>query len=192
MSRIRIRLFLIILFFLNVSAVWASDDDFSQARKIEGSYFIVYYAPLLDLSDLARTLDTGAADKISVGKSIKKVSSPEEELGDMMDVLFLQVSDILDMHIYSFRGTLKICRNREHLKTIYNNLFGKELKANSLYVAGINTIYVSPEYFNRAVLGHEIAHAIISRYFAVEPPERAAEVLAGYVEYQLRKTTQNK
>jgi len=36
-------------------------------------------------------------------------------------------------------------------------------------------------------LGHEIGHAVISNYFVVQPPIRIQEVLAGYVEYQLRK-----
>jgi hypothetical protein len=37
------------------------------------------------------------------------------------------------------------------------------------------------------VLGHEIAHAIMSHYFVVLPSEKIQEVLAGFVEYQLRK-----
>ena len=38
------------------------------------------------------------------------------------------------------------------------------------------------------VLGHEIGHAVISHYFVVLPSVKVQEVLAVYVEYQLRKT----
>jgi hypothetical protein len=37
------------------------------------------------------------------------------------------------------------------------------------------------------MLGHEIAHAIISSFFIVPPPEKIQEVLAGYVDYSLLK-----
>jgi hypothetical protein len=59
----------------------------------------------------------------------------------------------------------------------------------SFYVYDLNTIYVSAGSFKREVLGHEIAHAVISHYFVVQPPMKAQEVLAGYVEYQLREAT---
>ena len=52
----------------------------------------------------------------------------------------------------------------------------------------MNTIYASAENFKIGVIGHEIAHAVISHYFVVQPSVKIQEVLAGYVEYQLRKT----
>jgi hypothetical protein len=50
-----------------------------------------------------------------------------------------------------------------------------------------NTIYVSLKDVSLGMLAHEVAHAIISSYFVVAPPEKVQEVLAGYVEYSIRK-----
>lgn len=179
------------LFLAAAGCCYAADDGFRQAKKIEGEYFIIYCAPGVDIAGLIQKLNISPAEKISVGQLSKESASYDLELADVMDALFLYISDILDIHVYSFQGTIKICRDKNHLNSVYNNIFGKELKSPSLYVSGSNTIYISPESFSREILGHEIAHFIISRYFVVQPPERAAEILAGYVEYQLRKD-QNK
>jgi len=57
----------------------------------------------------------------------------------------------------------------------------------SFYVNDISAIYISGENFRREILGHEIAHAIINHYFVVSPPIKVQEILAKYIEYQLRK-----
>jgi hypothetical protein len=92
------------------------------------------------------------------------------------------------MQLYSLQGKIKICKDFAQLSTIYCNFFNKELGATSFYVSDLNTIYTSAENFKREIIGHEIVHAIISHYFVVLPSVKIQEVLAGYVEYQLRKT----
>ena len=175
---------LIVLFFLGLNSACGLDDGFGQAKKIEGEHFITYYAPQLDLFSLAQQLNVTATDKMLVGGP----SGVNTDLADMLDTLFLRTCDILDMHLYSFQSNIKICRDYSHLNQVYNNIFNSELSGmSSFYVYGLNTIYVSPESFQRGILGHEIAHAIISHYFVVQPPVKVAEILAGYTEYQLRK-----
>ena len=61
---------------------------------------------------------------------------------------------------------------------------------NDVTFTDINTIYITAENFKKAVLGHEVAHAVISHYFVVQPSMKVQEVLAGYIEYQLRKTAE--
>ncbi len=177
----------IILFFLSLSFAYGLDDGFGQARKTEGKYFSVYYAPQLDTSNLAQQLNVTATDKMLVGSP----SGGSTDLADMVDTLFLRASDILDMHLYSFQGKIKICRDYSHLSEVYSNIFNSDFKGMlSFFIYELNTIYVSSESFQRGIIGHEIAHALISHYFVVQPPVKVAEVLAGYVEYQLRKTGQ--
>ena len=53
----------------------------------------------------------------------------------------------------------------------------------------INTIYVDSENININIFGHELSHAIQSHYFVVPTSNKMQEILAGYVEYQLRKYT---
>jgi len=185
-------IFVIILLFLNIGTSNALDDEFDPARKIEGEYFNIYHMPQIGILSLSYQLNISPSDKLLVGKSVKQGSSAEAELADMVDTLFLQICDILDMHFYKFKGNIKICADDQQLKEIYSNLFIDELAAHthSFYVYSSNTIYISKDYFKREVLGREIGHAVISYYFVVQPSVKIQEVLVGYVEYQLRKVGQ--
>lgn len=187
------RIIWLLAFFLclNEIAAYGSDDGFGRADKIASAYFNIYYSPQLDVSDLARRLNIGVSDRLLAGKGIPEKKPAQLELADMVDVLFLRISDILDMHLYSFQGSIKICRTNAELIRLYSNLFRQNPKELvSFYSYDLNTIYISAESFKRGILGHEIAHAIMSRYFVVSPPLKVSEVLSTYVEYQLRKTTE--
>lgn len=165
----------------------AVDDDFGQAKKIQSKYFVTYYSPQSDIYDFLQQLDIGPVEKFLTGKSPGNPGSAEEDLASNIDALFMRVSDILDMHLYSFNSTIKICRDYGHLKRVYSRIFDKELNSPSFYVFDLNTIYISAENLKSEILGHEMGHSIINRYFAVSPPTKIQEVLCGYVEYQLRK-----
>lgn len=170
--------------------VFAFDDDFGQAKKIESKYFVTYYTPQSDLYDFLQQLDIRAGDKVLADFPLTKNKSREAEFAADLDTLFMRVSDVLDMHLYSFRGNIKICSDYEQLKRVYNRIFDKELKSPSFYVYDLNTIYISAENFKTEILGHEMAHSVMSHYFVVSPPAKIQEILAGYVEYQLRKQNQ--
>ena len=178
-----------IVLLLCQDTVFSIDDGFVTAEKIAGKHFTVLYESGVDISSLTEQLNIGPSDRILAGKTTKTKFSAEQELSEMLDTLFIRVCDILDMRLYnSFEGTIKICRNDERLKEIFFDLFSKELNSNyPFYVHRFSTIYVSPENFTTAVMGHEIAHAVMSNYFVVLPSVKIQEVLAGYVEYQLRK-----
>ncbi len=188
------KLFLVALCLFLFPAVRAHavDDGFGPGRRIEAQYFNIYYAPGVDVAKLVQQLNVGASDKLLVGKPAGRADSAEAELADVLDTLFLRANDILDMHLYSFKGSVKVCLDFGHLRRVYYNLFARELKppACSFYVYELNTVYASAEDFKRGVLGHEIGHAVISHYFVVQPSVKVQEVLAGYVEYQLRKSAQ--
>lgn len=167
------------------SLAYALDDGFGPAKRIETGHFTLYYSSGLDLGELAQGLNIGISDRLLAGQSI----SSSGDLADMLDVLFTRVCDILDMQLYSFKGNIKVCRDDAQLTDIYTNLFASDLgNRRSFYVYDLNTIYISPESFKREILGHEIGHAIISHYFVVLPSVKIQEVLASYVEYQLRKS----
>ena len=46
---------------------------------------------------------------------------------------------------------------------------------------------LSADGFSREVLGHEMARAIMSHYFVIQPPLKIQEVMGMYVQYNLRK-----
>ncbi|OGW77425.1 MAG: hypothetical protein A3I73_02050 [Omnitrophica bacterium RIFCSPLOWO2_02_FULL_45_16] len=176
---------------LNVGLSWAFEDGFGSAKKIYGEHLSVYCAPESDIAGLDRRLNIRTSDKVLARKSAKMADSPEKELSDSLDTLFLRVSDIMDMHLYSLQVNIKLCRDDAQLNSIYNNLFKASLGGRrSFYVFSFNTIYISIEGFSKEIIGHEMAHAIICHYFAVPPPVKIQEVLAMYVEHNLRRAGQ--
>lgn len=173
--------------FLNaISFAFAGDeieDGFESAKTIHCEYFDLYLAPGVDQSALSQRLNLPASDRMLSGKD-----EGQPDLSGDIDALFLRVCGILDMRLYNYRGNIKVCRDYSQLNGIYEGLFGQSLNhKSSFFVFSANSVYISAESFKREILGHEIAHAVISHYFVVLPPVKVQEVLAVYVEYQLRK-----
>lgn len=176
------------LFVLDAACVFAAEDGLGFQKKAEGKYVTVYASSGLNAAGLAQQLDIRPSDEILAGRSSGPRNSGEEELARMLDTLFMQVSDILDMHLYSLKIDVKICKTAEELGDDYNRLFNASLGGRkSFYVYDFNSIYVSEEAFQKGVIGHEMSHAIISRYFGIPAPVKVQEVLSMYVEYNLKR-----
>ncbi len=178
------------LFFLATSAAHAqSDDGFGDALKIEGEHFNIYYKSHIALEGLLKQLSVSPADEMLSKQSID-TSSLERTISSKVEVLFNRAGDILDMHVYSFQGSIKIFPSMKDMTDYYNTRFHANLPCTgyAFYSPDDKSIYVSADNFRREVLGHEIGHAIMSGYFVVQPSMKVQEVLAGYVEYQLRKS----
>jgi len=180
------------LFYFGAGIAADIDDGFARARKIEGSRFLIYYSPELDLSGLIQQLNISLSDRFLAGESSGEGFSLEGEFAGMLDTLFSRVSNILDMQVYSFKGSIKICRDSAQLNYIYHHIFNNDPRntTRSFYAYEVNTVYTSPENFKLGIIGHEMAHAIISHYFVVLPSVKIQEVLCAYVEYQLRSAGQ--
>ncbi len=172
----------------NAACAFALDDGLGFQKKMEGKYVAVYGASGFDAVRLEEQLDIRPADEILSGGSRKLKHPSEEMLTRMLDTLFLRVSNILDMHIYSMKTNIKICGTAAELNDAYARLFGASLAGRkSFYVYDLNSIYVSAESFLPGIIGHEMSHAIIGRYFGVPAPVKVQEVLCMYVEYNLKK-----
>lgn len=170
------------------SGAFAIDDGLSYDKKIEGKYITVYYPSGIDASRLAEQLNIRASDKIITGQPLKSKGSYEEELAQALDTLFMRVSDILDMRLYSLKTSIKICKTDVELNNVYNHLFNSSLgPRRSFYVYDLNSIYVSEAAFQPGIIGHELSHAVISHYFSIPAPVKVQEVLSMYVEYDLRR-----
>ncbi|MBM3252877.1 MAG: hypothetical protein FJZ16_01320 [Candidatus Omnitrophica bacterium] len=186
---IRKGLFFFALLLTVTQLVFAQDDDIY--KKCEGKYFIIYYQPDIDILDILQKIDFGPSLHL-LNKPVNGTKNLDVILSKTIDELFLEVSDILDIHMYSFKGNIKICRDLSTLNRIFDRIYNKNLNSPSFYINDINTVYISLADLKVGMLGHEMAHAIISHYFVVPPPMKVQEVLAGYVEYQLRKTGRKK
>lgn len=169
-----------------VQAATGPSDGFTPTRKIESRFFSIQLGPGVDEASLVASLGLGPGSRVLVGQSLPTPS----DLGNLMDAFFDWACGVLDMRLYSYRGTIKVVRDQAELGNIYLRLYGTERRSErGFYIFELNTLYVTAQDFTKEILGHEIGHAIISNYFVVPAPEKVQEVLAGYLEYQLRKKT---
>lgn len=162
------------------------NDGFSASKKIESKYFTIFLENGVNPSDLT----TKIAVPSSIQAIIKEpVYSSAYTLPDQMDLLFLAVKEIMDIRLRKFKIKVKVCKNASRLSSVAKKLFGKEIQTGGFYVVPIDTLYVDADNVNIHVLGHELSHAIQAHYFVIPPPTTLQEVLAGFVEFQLRKYT---
>jgi len=157
----------------------------NTALIAESKYFSVYCDRHIDVYELLLKLNF---QYLLFQENLSKSTDDLKGiLVKSLDSLYLSTSDILDIHIYSYHGQLMIFPDRAALGTFLKQSFGLELGERSYYIHESNTIYISFADLTVGVLGHEMAHAIISHYFVVPPPAKVQEILCGYVEYSLRK-----
>ena len=109
-------------------------------------------------------------------------------LARTLDAIYLDVSDVLDIHMYSFSVDLEIFPDKSALADELQAYLGKRADMPSFYFYDKNKICISYSDMTLGMLSHEIAHSIISHYFVVQPSAKVQEVLAGYVEYSVRKS----
>lgn len=156
-----------------------------------GKYFSVYGSRQLDVASLLSKINFTYLGNVDSFFG-KKRSDSYSLLAQAMDDLYLEVSDILDIHVYSFHGKISILPDQKSLSSVFRSYFGSSFPERSFYLHPKNTIYISYQDLTGGMLGHEMAHAIISHYFAVPPPAKVQEVLCGYVEYTLLKKAKNR
>lgn len=163
-------------------------QDTHLSLIVKSKYFSVYGDKNLDINSLLSKLHFEYFFQLD---SMLKSPSRDKKtiLSRTLDSLYLEVSDILDIHIYSYHGTIKILPGTESVNAAFKHFFGSDFGERSFYLPEHNTIYISFRDLTLGMLGHEISHAIQSRYFVVSPPAKVQEVLSGYVEYSLRKAT---
>lgn len=178
---------LMLPFGVSYAAEVTVNDGFQAARKIESRYFNIYIESGVDIQTLVMRLSVPESIKSIIRGSVPFSNS--YTLGDQLDTLFLAVSEVMDMNVKRFKCNLKICRNRSGLSDIAGRLFGKNIQPGGFYVVAIDTLYIDAENVTVNILGHELSHAIQTHYFVVPPPAKIQEILAGYVEFQLRKYT---
>jgi hypothetical protein len=178
--------FLIAAFLFWIRPLFAFEEKLD--RVLESRYFTVYAYSGFNVNSLIPKLNFQYLlhlDRVD-GEA---AATPSDILSKTLDALYLEVSDILDIHIYSFRGSIRIFAQQDSLNAALKEFFGVDFKGPSFYLQEQNTIFISDADLTLGVLGHEMAHAIISGFFVVPPPAKIQEVLAGYVEYNLRKST---
>lgn len=151
----------------------------------ESKYFSVYCDRSIDIYALFKKL---SFEYLVYGENSSRSGDDlRTMLVKSLDSIYLSVSDVLDIHIYSYHGKIVVFPDRNALNDFLKESYELNLGERSYYFHDENTIYVSFADLAAGVLGHEMGHAIVSRYFVVPPPAKVQEILCGYVEYNLRK-----
>lgn len=177
LSRFFLIFFMYIFLFLRYCFAW----------ELESKYFKADIDKAIDTRQLVEKLKVDYFLRLG-NNSGTGYYNPENLLKDGFDALYLEVSDILDIHMYDFQITLKIVNDKKYLSEIIQKYNIETPESVSFYHWEKNMIYISWDEFDICVLAHEIAHAIISHYFVVPPSQKIQEVLSGYVDYSIRKS----
>jgi hypothetical protein len=178
---------------LLAAAAFNSNIGYCQQEKGDllaaGEYFTVYGDNGIEVYSVI--------DKLKFEYLVYSANFGEkygQELDDILaktiDGLYMEVSDILDIHVYSFKGIIIIMPDKGSLAAKMKSLFGIDFNERSIYYHEKSVIYISLADMTAGMLGHEMAHAVISNFFVVPVPVKVQEVLAGFVEYNLLKKRQ--
>ncbi len=161
-------------------------------QAIKSKYFNIYIGQGIDRTELLQKLNAHYFLQLKAAFSDENYKSgidADDQVARTLDAIYLEVSDVLDIHMYSFSIDLEILANSSALSDELYPYLQKKINTPSFYFYDKNRIYISFADMTLGMLSHEIAHAIVSHYFVVPPPIKVQEVLAGYVEYSVRKTT---
>ncbi|MDD4955866.1 MAG: hypothetical protein PHP17_07520 [Candidatus Omnitrophica bacterium] len=153
---------------------------------IETKYFKINLCDNCSPSSFAEKINATALFRFDALS--KNGSDINSVIREGIDSLFLEVCDALDIKIQSYRGTIVVFPDIVEVSKIASG-DSQIIEAGlpSIYVPSHNTIYISFNDATAGMLAHEMAHAVISTYFVVAPPPKVQEILAGYVEYSVRK-----
>lgn len=184
----RLSLGLFILF-----AVSAPVNIFAQDDTVNSKYFKLTIHPGVSKPDLLKKLRADYFLQMGAAFSGDRSDSAgiDRLLARTLDAIYLDVSDVLDIHMYTFSVDLEIFPDKSGLADELQAYLGKRADMPSFYFYDKNKIFISCNDMTLGMLSHEIAHSIISHYFVVQPSVKVQEVLAGYVEYSVRKSVKD-
>jgi hypothetical protein len=182
------RLVLIVISVLS-QAVVSWGEELEHQFVVKSQYFSVYGPPQLNVLDVLNKMDYSYFLHADVLLD-KKDNDPKVVLGKTLDSILLESSRILGINIFSFEANLEFLEDENTVKVVIKNLVGVDVNERAFYLHDLKTVYISIQDLTVGMLGHEIAHAVISHYFGAPPAENIQEILAGYVDYSLTKSTQ--
>ncbi|MCE5333665.1 MAG: hypothetical protein LLG06_03660 [Desulfobacteraceae bacterium] len=146
----------------------------------------IHYSTPSQLENFAGKMRAGAVNRtvnhILAGKGRR---SDQANLEETIDALFKRVQLILDMPMPKLRVTIQIHRDEKAVAEEFARITGETTSAPSFYWKRTNTIHVQTDHFTVGMLAHEMGHAIIDHFFAVQPPAKIAEMLCQYVDREV-------
>lgn len=175
----------LLLSFLAPAFARSVGDGFDLAKTSKSRYFTIQSEDGADMGRLEMAVTVPPALRGIIRTGASEVDG--RGFPPQADLMFLAVSEILGMRIKSFQSSIKVAKDSEGLELVAQRLFGRRIKTGGFYVVAIDSLYMDAQSASLYIFGHELAHAVIVKYFVVPPPEKIQEVLAGFVEYEMRK-----
>lgn len=159
-------------------------------ETIKSKYFNISISDGIGRAGLMEKLNAGYFLRRNAAYFRKKEAAGANlngPLAEALDAIYLKVSDIIDIHMYNLTIGLCIVADKTELSDTLESCISRRPDAPSFYYSDKDIIYISFKDMDPGMLAHEISHAIVAHYFAVVPPEKIQEVIAGYAEYSIRK-----
>ncbi len=117
-------------------------------------------------------------------------SDPKEIIGIVekkVDALFERAQEILDMRKRMDKVTINVYHDKDQLHAAFKQIYRKSCRIRAWYEFKYHTVFVCIDDVHEGMLAHEMAHGIIDHYLKVRPPTATAEILARYVDSNLKK-----
>ncbi|MCX5715609.1 MAG: hypothetical protein NTV07_01865 [Candidatus Omnitrophica bacterium] len=175
------------LVFLAISAGLAYGQSAESWIVTKGYFCTLYIKDDVNIADLNNKIDTYRVDYGLTEKPKLTGQKPEDEILYKFDVIFLKVQELLDMRPPNMHPDIRIYRTKEEIDKVYVEICNEEGKFIAFYIFNLNTLYACEERVSESVIAHEIAHCVLDHHFNVAPPQKIGEMLAHYVELNLKE-----
>lgn len=166
-------------FSLPVSAI--SEDRIHNSHETKFAA-IYYYQEEVS----ANFTDTTQNNASILGKGEKGYETGLISIKDNVGNLVYRVKQILGIYPPDLRFNINIYRTYSELTEAFRGMGLTGDVPVAFYSHKYRTIYLSVEKLNDSILAHEIAHAVINSYFIPLPSTQVQEILAHYVEKNLK------
>jgi len=153
----------------------------------KGTFCTLYIKDTVDLKALNSKIDTYQVDYGLLARPVLLIRKPEDEVLYKFDLIFMKVEELLDMRPAGAHVDVKIYKTQNDLCKVYVEIFNEGMWYVSFYVYKLNTIFGCEEKITADIIAHEMAHSVIDHHFTVMPPRKIGEMLAHYVELNLRE-----
>ena len=154
----------------------------------QSRFFSIHYQEPGQLERFAQKVQPGALtlslNQIFTGNT---KLTPEAKAGRYVDQLFQRVQATLEMVKPGLKVEIRLFQDQAALSEAFEKITGKPTRAPAFYWQETNTIYLQMEQISIGILAHEMAHAVISHFFIIDPPEKVSELICQYVDREVSK-----
>ncbi len=172
----------VLLMTLLLTFVWRVE---AEAAVMQTHHLTIYYQNPHQLTELGHELRPSALTQTLNTIFLGSSGDPGGTLGSFLDQLLKRVQLILAMPLPRLHINIRLYPTQRQLTAAGEHVTGIDIGAPAFYVRDTNTIYLQLQDLRIGILAHEMGHAVLDHYFAIQPPDRVAELLCQYVDKQV-------